>query len=251
MNTAIEKRNNIQGMIQAEKFKSAMADVLPKHVTPDRMARVAIAAMTKTPKLLECSPVSVMGALMTASETGLEPDGRMGHLVPFGKEAVFIPDYKGIVSLIQQAGVADAIDAFIIREKDTFEHSMGLVTEHTYIFGKDRGEIIGAWARFRLSSGEEKHEMMTVEQLEHVRSKSSASKKGPWVDDYEEMCKKTVAKRGSKWIPWKAPAGKEAEFTRMNRALAADNAEYIDVTPTKSTTLDDVANEIDGEGGGE
>ncbi|MCH8188905.1 MAG: recombinase RecT, partial [Proteobacteria bacterium] len=58
---------------------------LPNHCTPERMMRITITAIQRTPALLDCDPMSLIGAVMQASQLGLEPDSKLGHahLVPF------------------------------------------------------------------------------------------------------------------------------------------------------------------------
>jgi len=45
---------------------------------------------------------------------------------------------------------------------------------------------------------------MTREDIDSVRSRSRAGQSGPWVTDYNEMAKKTVFRRLTKWIPLSA-----------------------------------------------
>ena len=42
---------------------------------------------------------------------------------------------------------------------------------------------------------------MTVEDVNKIKTRSKAGNSGPWVTDYDEMAKKTVFKRLSKWLP--------------------------------------------------
>ena len=49
-----------------------MMAALPRHVTPDRMIRVAINCLRKNPKLLECTPASLFGAITEAATYGWE-----------------------------------------------------------------------------------------------------------------------------------------------------------------------------------
>ena len=70
------KTKKLQDLISSDKFKEQIALALPKHLTPDRMARVALTTVLKTPKLAECDPASVLQALLTCSQPGIAPDGR-------------------------------------------------------------------------------------------------------------------------------------------------------------------------------
>ena len=81
----VQKRQlTIRDQLESPKFRDEIAKALPKHLTPDRFIRVAVSALTRTPKLKECEPVSLFGAMLTLSQLGIEPDGRRAHLIPFG-----------------------------------------------------------------------------------------------------------------------------------------------------------------------
>ena len=54
-----------------EQFKGEIARALPKHINPDRMARIALTAFRMTPKLGECDPRSVFAAVIQSSQMGL------------------------------------------------------------------------------------------------------------------------------------------------------------------------------------
>src|SRR5690606_29938873 len=88
-----------------EKMKPQLAMALPKHITPDRMARIALTTIRTNPKLLECSVPSLLGAVMQAAQLGLEP-GILGHcyIVPYGREATFIIGYRGMIDLARRSG---------------------------------------------------------------------------------------------------------------------------------------------------
>ncbi len=61
------KELTLRQEIDSEYFKKQIAVALPKHMTPDRFARVALTAMLKTPKLLECTKESVIECLLNCS----------------------------------------------------------------------------------------------------------------------------------------------------------------------------------------
>ncbi len=42
---------------------------------------------------------------------------------------------------------------------------------------------------------------MSIEDVEKIRSRSRSGNSGPWVTDFDEMAKKTVFRRHSKWLP--------------------------------------------------
>ena len=72
-------------MASLEAMKGQFDLVLPKHITPERMVRIALNAIQNTPKLAECDQKSFLGAIMRSAQLGLEPDGVLGqaYLIPF------------------------------------------------------------------------------------------------------------------------------------------------------------------------
>ena len=63
--TAAANNEQPQGFpAMLEQFKGEIARALPKHINPDRMARIALTAFRMTPKLGECDPRSVFAAVI-------------------------------------------------------------------------------------------------------------------------------------------------------------------------------------------
>ena len=58
---------------------------------------------------------------------------------------------------------------------------------------------------------------MSKKEVDDIRKRSRAGQSGPWVTDYEEMAKKTVFKRLSKWLP---------VTPDLEAAVEHDNQEY-------------------------
>jgi len=228
------KPDPLRGMISGDEFRRAVSQVLPKHLTPDRFVRIAILAMTRTPKLAECEKASFFGALMTLSQLGIEPDGRRAHLIPFENrkrgvvECQLIVDYKGIAELVQRSGLVANLHADIVCEADEFEYDCGSVERHRIDFRKPRGPMYAVYAIARMKDGTSKCEVLSRDEVDAVRSRSRAANAGPWVTDYNEMAKKTVFRRLSKWLPWSP---------EIRDAIEKDE-EPIEVSATSVSTSD-------------
>jgi recombination protein RecT len=203
----------IREQLEGPKFAAAVAKSLPKHLNADRFLRIATTALTRTPKLAQCDQASFFGALLTLSQLGIEPDGRRAHLIPFENrkrgvtECQLIIDYKGLAELAMRSGLISNLHADVIRDGDLFEYSAGEVSKHVPWFLRrgDRpasaGDVIAVYAISRFRDGSSKAEVMSVEDVESIRKRSRAANAGPWVTDWEEMAKKTVFRRLSKWLP--------------------------------------------------
>lgn len=211
------KQMTIRDHLQSSEFIAELAKALPSHMKPERMARIALTAMTRTPMLAECTQPSFFRCLMDLSQWGLEPDGRRAHLIPFRDnkkgtvECTLILDYKGLVELAYRSGIVKNIHADVVRSGDIFEYSLGIVEKHTpWAFRTDAdrptiaGDIIAAYCIVQLKGDATKCEVLTKDEVDSVRKRSKASQSGPWVSDYNEMAKKTAFRRVSKWLPLSA-----------------------------------------------
>ena len=110
-----------------ERFKGEIARALPRHLSPERMARIALTAFRMNPKLAEADPRSVFAAVIQSSQLGLEV-GLMGeaHLVPFGRQCQLIPGYQGLVKLARNSGIVQDVYAHEVRINDKFDIVLGL-----------------------------------------------------------------------------------------------------------------------------
>jgi recombination protein RecT len=201
--TALPK--TVKSWLTSDWFKTQVALCLPKHLTPDRFCRTALTALTRVPKLADCTPETVIKAMMTCSELGIEPDGRRAHLIPFRNnrlnvtECQLIIDYKGLVELAKRSGDVSGITAQIVCERDNFQWNTGEIT-HVINFKEQRGNMYAAYCVIKFKDGSSQVDVMTKAEIDSIRRRSRAADSGPWVTDYNEMAKKTVFRRASKWI---------------------------------------------------
>ncbi|AMV34380.1 recombination and repair protein RecT [Pirellula sp. SH-Sr6A] len=207
--TAIAKKpNGIKDWLKSDALKTQIASVAPKHMAPERVMRIALNAVSRTPKLADCTPESFMRCLLDLSSWGLEPDGRHAHLIPYGTECTLVLDYKGLVTLAYRSGWVKKIHADVVFEGDIFVYSLGTVCQHIpWEFRDDankpehKGHFRAAYCVVTMADGIEKHEVMTASEIDAIKAKSRSGNSGPWKDHYTEMAKKTVYRRASKWLP--------------------------------------------------
>lgn len=181
----------------ADQIKLAMA----ASMTPERFFRVALTAMNKTPKLKDCTQSSLAEAMMDCGQVGLVPDGRLAHLIPYGKKCTLIIDWKGYVQLARKSGEISIWKAELICDKDEFIFNRSVVESHKINFRQPRGKPYAVYSYVKFKDGTEDYEVMTEEEIEIIRSKSPAGKSGPWIDNKYEMWKKTAMRRHSKRLP--------------------------------------------------
>ena len=108
-----------------DKLKPQMAVALPRHMNPDRMARLAMTAFSTNRDLQDCSFQSIAGAIMTAAPLGLEPGiNGQGYLIPYKGTCTFVPGWKGLVDLVARAGRA-TVWTGVVYPGDAFEYQLG------------------------------------------------------------------------------------------------------------------------------
>lgn len=216
--------------------RGEIAAALPKHLTPDRMIRLALTEFTKNKTLQQCTPASVYAGIIQASQLGLEI-GVMGqaYLVPYQNrkagttEAQFIPGYKGLIALARRSGEVTSIETHIAYENDEFDLTLGIETKvrHVPKLDGDRGRPRLVYGVAHFKDGGYHFEWMSLAEVERIRSRSKAANSGPWVTDYEQMVRKTLIRRMANYLPMSIELSTALEIDRM-----ADEG--------KATTIDGV-----------
>lgn len=237
---ATKRPTTIAGLLNDPTIKAQMALALPKHMTADRLARIALTEVRKTPALAQCDQASFLGAIMQCAQLGLEPGGALGHayLLPFQNrkkgitEVQFIVGYRGMIDLSRRSGQILSLEARAVYMADKFHVSLGLNPDLTHEPNwdiEDRGSLRFVYAVAKLKDGGTQFEVMSRAEIERVRSKSRAGDSGPWVDNFEEMAKKTVIRRLFKYLPVSIEiAGAVEQDERVDFDLSQDNPLTID-----------------------
>jgi len=230
-------------------MRQRLEEVLPSRVDPDRFLRVAAQAIVSNPTLMQCTRLSLLTSIQTAAQLGLEPSGLLGsaYLVPYkvqGRlQAQLIPGYRGLIDLARRSGEIDAIWANVVRLRDRFRLVQGSepgVEHEPFVPNptdppeeRDPGPYIGAYMVAVLQGGTRQVEWMTYDDIEAIRKRSKAATAGPWVTDWSEMARKTVVRRGSKYLPLTTDFRTALELDEM----AEKRAEPLHTTtPTNKAT---------------
>lgn len=202
-----------------DKMGSEFAAALPQHIPLDRFKRVALTAINKNPGLLSADKRSLMGAFVMAAQDGLLPDGREGAIVMYGNQAQWMPMVYGIIKKMRNSGELASIGAHAVYAKDRFKYVLGddERIEHEPTMADDRGPMVAVYATAKLKDGTIQREVMMRADVEKVRQSSRAKNGGPWKDWYEEMARKTVVRRLSKYLPMS---------TEVEQVLRRDDALY-------------------------
>lgn len=104
------------------KMSDQIKNALPANITPERMMRIALTALSKDAKLANSTPESFMGALLTSAQLGLECNTPLGqaYLIPYQNKGVletqFQLGYQGLIDLCYRTGQYKKIVARIVYE---------------------------------------------------------------------------------------------------------------------------------------
>lgn len=203
----LANQKSVMGLL--EQMKGEIARCLPKHLTTERMTRIALTELRKTPKLQECEPMSFIAAIMQASQLGLEP-GVLGscYLIPFNNhkkgivECTFMPGYRGFLDLARRSGQIVSLVARAVYANDEFHYEFGLKENLIHKPAMDEpGELIAVYAVAVLKDGGHQFDVMSRKQVDVIKNSSQGKNGDPWNKHYEEMAKKTVLRKLFKWLP--------------------------------------------------
>lgn len=199
-------RQNLQTLLDKPNVSLTLERIATKWLSAEQIKTQAIIAVSRNPKLLACSTISFLEAMVRAAELGLRFAGAGGeaHLVPFRDQCRLVIGYRGLCALARRTGMVTRIEARVVYEKDVFEvgYGSGQVLVHRPHLGADRGEIRAAYAFASIRNSDDQIEVMTRAELDQIRKRSPSGSDGPWVTDFAEMCRKSVLRRLCKYLPF-------------------------------------------------
>lgn len=216
------KDGDVGGLIQG--LAGQLSAALPQHLRSERFNRICMTTLRTNPKLMSCTPASLLGALMETAQLGLEPGvGQMIHLIPYGREVTVIVGYQGYIELARRAGI-QIHPPRVVYEGDEFDVDWGAdnpITHKPRFQSDDDKDMLFVWVKATGPDGAVWHEVMSRKQIDSVRSKVRG-RGGPWQDHLVEMARKTVVRRIAKYL-WKS--------SEIARAEAVDGVAITGFSP--------------------
>lgn len=220
---------------QIGKRAGELQKVLPSHITPERFQRTLLTVATVNPDLLRADRRSLINACMKAAQDGLLPDGREAAIVVFEnsykvngdwqkvKEAQYMPMVYGLRKKIIQSGDIATLTTQVVYkcEEDegrfVYEEGTDAMLRHkpkldmTDEEGADEN-IIAAYSMVTFKDGSKSYEVLPRRELNKIQRASKTGSpvdrkgaprqaKGPWIDWYSEMARKSAMRRHSKTLP--------------------------------------------------
>lgn len=199
-----------------------------------RETSFAIQAVNANDYLSQATPQSVAKAIWNVAITGLSlnPIHKLAYITPRkvgnNLEALLMPSYQGLCKLLTDTGSVKTVYAHPVYKGDDFDIELG---ERYSLSHKPKflsKEITHVYAVAILHDGTKQFEVMSAEQISEIRDlsdgykafKAGRAKTAIWDSFYDEMCRKTVIKRLTKYLP------KTDKWERLNEAIEVDNSIY-------------------------
>lgn len=268
--TPLRQVTTVRELLSNAQAGEQLAAVAASHMSPERMMRLLALAIDKTPAIAECTPLSILGCLMTCASLGLEPNTVLGHayIVPFENrrkkivEATLVVGYRGYLQLGHNSGQLAGFDAGIHYSDDehwAYRKGAKAVLEH--IPGPEKGEKKHAYAEVALVNGSLIRVVWDWEKvLAHRDRYSQGYKKAiqynktdnPWQTNEDVMAMKTMIRQLAKWMPMSSEIVRAAQVDGRQidyAAFASMPKPTIDDIPPATGGEDDSASEIDAETG--
>ena len=149
------------------------------------------------------NPTSAQNAIINVAAIGitLNPASKLAYLVPRDGMVCLDISYMGLLHLAQSTGSIKWGQCKLVYSNDTYE-SNGLDTAPTHKYNAfgDRGEVVGGYCTVKTADGDYLTEEMSLAEIKATEATSKA-KNGPWKNFWEEMARKTIVKRASKYWP--------------------------------------------------
>lgn len=214
-------------LMLAKNYQKQVVNFLGNDKKANKFLSGIVSAVQRTPKLLECEPISVLNSFMLMAELDLMPSDVSGeaYVLPYntkdGMKAQFQLGYQGLVTLFYRAG-ARSIKAEIVHQNDKFDYTNGEITHSPDVFSENRGEAIGAYVIVELQGGGKVNKVMKKSDILGIGEKFSKTFRTtftPWNPKNDPelwMWKKTVLKQSAKLVP---------KNETIYKAIAEDNKE--------------------------
>lgn len=224
--------------LEHPKVAKGIAAVGGKFMTPERMLSLCINAVKKTPRLMQCDPQSVLGAMMASAALGLEPNTvqQQAFLIPYKKrvkvgnnwedtfECQFQVGYRGFITLGYRSPHIARFTANAIHDGDHWKHMDGSKAFLEWSMNlANRGSLIGAYSHVELTSGRELACVLPFAEVVKIRSKSETYRTLVAAVDNAENAKDRTKAEGkladTPWVLWEDDMAAKSAIKKHSKML--------------------------------
>ena len=194
----MSKREIVEYM-GSEIVRERFADALGNPGSAGAYVNSVLMAVANSPNLQECTYESIYISALRAATLRLscDPGTKQAWLVPYGKKAILIIGYKGLLDMAVRTGRYRYIhtDKLYVGENVEVDRFTGQIK---LVGGKETNTVYGWLASFQMYDGYSKSIFMTVDEIhEHAKkySKGYKSSDSAWKTAPEQMERKTILRK--------------------------------------------------------
>jgi phage RecT family recombinase len=159
--------DQVKVWVESPAMQDVLQRALPKGMDAGTWTGAAIAYVRTARDMEKCSPLSVMGCMITIASLGLRLDGVMGHAYLtarqirdrrgdiIGYEAQVQLGYKGMIVLVYRNEDVQEVEPIIIYQNDEIDFQKGTnaYINHRWGLNEPRGERKAVYAGLRFKNG--------------------------------------------------------------------------------------------------
>ncbi|HEB9655307.1 TPA: recombinase RecT [Yersinia enterocolitica] len=224
-------------------FSSALTD---QGVTWAKESQFAVQLFQRNEYLTKtaiANPASAQNAIINVAAIGitLNPASKLAYLVPRDGMVCLDISYMGLLHLAQATGAIKWGQCKLVYSNDTYEsNGLDSAPTHKYNTFGDRGTVVGGYCTIKTPDGDYLTEEMSLAEIKATEATSKA-KNGPWKNFWEEMARKTIVKRASKYWPRRERLDQAIDYVNTEGGeginFAAERGVEKDVSPATDETL--------------
>lgn len=197
--------NDLVGFVNQQK-ETFLSNAVDEKVNFAAESQFAVQALQANKFLYDTAyknSESLRNAIINVAAIGisLNPANKHAYLVPREGKVCLDVSYMGLLHLAMSTGSIKWGQCKLVHDGDTYE-SNGLdhAPTHKYNPFSNRGNVIGGYCTVKTADGDYLTEEMSLDDIKQVQNASKA-KNGPWQKYWNEMARKTIVKRASKYWP--------------------------------------------------
>jgi len=239
-------------------YQLKIEQVAPKKgLQAARIVNMAAQIIWMNPKLHNCSPQSILAAVMQAAMNGLNPSPQFQevYFIPYGDQCQLQLGYRGYIKLCSKSAMVQAFRADAVYEGDEFEFELGMNYDLKHKPGPNYGDakkVTHAYAIAYMNSGKQQFVVLPKIRLERLRVKNKmqqANPSGAWATDYDQMAIAKAFKQLLKFIPledeYRSATFIDENIASLDQVNANGDVEYNYEQSTEFTPVEILKNETE------
>lgn len=194
--------------------------------------------------------VSLQNAIINVASIGISLNPALKHAYLVPRQGVVCLDisYMGLLNLAMKSGAILWGQAKLVYENDHYVNTgVDTAPRHEQQTFGNKGNIVGVYCTVKLPNGDYLTEEMDMATIDKIRNASKAAN-GPWKTWPEEMMRKAVVKRGSKYWPQSERVSEAVSMLNQqdgNAEPIVTAPELSDFTPDQKKYFDQLIEKSD------